>query len=232
MVLLSFVLITWGGICFYHTVIQPYLQTNPSSGTGNIFLRSDYDGLGDRTSRDQTGGVVILDAGHGGDDVGCMVDEYQEKEITLAIAKLVQQKLEEKGVVTVLTRSGDDTVSLAQRTQIAAQAGSSLFVSIHSNSYVQDSTVSGLECYYYQNAQGRQLGELIKKAVEDAGIKTRKVKSEDFYVLRENSMPAVLVETGFMTNPEELNRLLDPSYQDQLAGAVADGILNMLNNGV
>ena len=97
---------------------------------------------------------------------------------------------------------------------------------------MQDSTVSGLECYYYQNAKGRQLGELIKKAVEDAGIKTRKVKSEDFYVLRESSMPAVLVETGFMTNPEELNRLLNPSYQDRVAGAIADGILDMLDNEV
>lgn len=172
--------------------------------------------------------LVILDAGHGGSDPGCIIGEYNEKDITLQITYLIQNKLEENGVKTYLTRKDDTYISLSDRVSKAQKARGTLFVSIHCNSYQTDTSISGFECYYYFD-RDKQLSEKIMQAVQYLGLQIRNAKYGNYYVLRENSMPSVLVETGYMTNPLELQQLNTPEYQQQLAGAIAQGIMDTIN---
>lgn len=171
--------------------------------------------------------TVVLDAGHGGAQPGCVIGDLQEKEIAMAITQRLKTRLEQMGFDVVLTRGDDMDVGLAERAQIANQAEGDCFVSIHCNSYVDDS-ISGLECYYYRSEAGEQLAEAIATATETSEIDTRESKEGNFQVLREADMPAVLIEVGYMTNPAELELLASEEYQQTLASAIAEGIGAML----
>ena len=169
---------------------------------------------------------IVLDAGHGGDQPGCVINGAAEKDITLSIVLLLQEKLESEGAAVVLTRSTDYDVSLPDRSAIANSAGANYFISIHCNSYEDDSSVKGFECYYYQSAESENLAETITSEADSHSISTRKVKEENYAVLRETAIPAVLIEVGFLTNAEERGKLLSQEYQELLAEAIASGILN------
>lgn len=171
--------------------------------------------------------TVVLDAGHGGAQPGCVIGDLQEKEISMAITQRLKTRLEQMGFDVVLTRGDDMDVGLSERAQIANQAEGDCFVSIHCNSYVDDS-ISGLECYYYRSEAGAQLAEAIATATEASEIDTRESKEGNFQVLREADMPAVLIEVGYMTNPAELELLASEEYQQTLASAIAEGIGAML----
>ncbi len=88
-----------------------------------------------------------------------------------------------------------------------------------------DSSVTGFECYYYQSAESENLAEAITSTVDNHSISMRKVKEENYAVLRKTAIPAVLIEVGFLTNTEERGKLLSPKYQGLLAEAIASGIL-------
>ncbi|MCI8477566.1 MAG: N-acetylmuramoyl-L-alanine amidase [Oscillospiraceae bacterium] len=168
---------------------------------------------------------IVLDAGHGGDQPGCVINGTAEKDITLSIVLLLQEKLESEGAAVVLTRSTDYDVSLPDRSEIANKAGANYFISIHCNSYEDDSSVKGFECYYYQSAKSENLAEAITSEADSHSISTREVKEENYAVLRETAIPAVLIEVGFLTNTEERGKLMSQEYQELLAEAIASGIL-------
>ena len=170
--------------------------------------------------------TVVLDAGHGGIQSGCEFDGVLEKDITLSIVLLLQEKLESEGVTVILTRDDDEDVSLSRRSEIANSVGADYFVSIHCNSYEYDSSVKGFECYYYQSNKSKNLADAITLSADKHLISTRKVKEENYAVLRDTEIPAVLIETGFMTNAQERTQLVSLEYQELLAEAIADGILN------
>ena len=138
--------------------------------------------------------------------------------------------LEARGYHVVLTRTGDDSIGLSERAQIANAAQAELFVSIHCNA-LDRNDYEGIFTYYYPNSTR---GEALAKQVQ-AGVVTatggigRGTPSANFQVLRETTMPAVLVETGFMSCPAELARLCDASYQQKLAIGIANGIDAYLN---
>lgn len=169
---------------------------------------------------------IVLDAGHGGKEPGCVINGVTEKDITQSIVLLLQEKLESEGAAVVLTRSTDYDVSLPGRSEIANNAGANYFISIHCNSYKEDSSVKGFECYYYQSAESKNLAESITSSAGDYSISTRTVKEENYAVLRETAIPAVLIEVGFLTNKEEREKLVSPEYQELLAEAITSGILN------
>lgn len=172
---------------------------------------------------------IVLDAGHGGDQPGCVVNGATEKDITLSIVLQLQEKLESEGATVVLTRSTDYDVSLPDRSEVANNAGANYFISIHCNSYEDDSSVKGFECYYYQSAESENLAEAITSEADSRSISTRKVKEENYAVLRETAIPTVLIEVGFLTNSEERGKLLSLEYQGLLAEAIANGILGYKN---
>ena len=173
--------------------------------------------------------LVTLDPGHGGKDPGTIgINGVQEKNVVLPISKLVQQSLEKQGVRVQMTRDSDYFVTLDGRAQMANRAGSDLFVSIHANAInLSRPDVNGLETYYYQN--GQRLAQTIHRNVlQSVSISDRRVRQARFYVLRKSMMPAVLVETGFLTGREDAANLNNESYRRQMAEAIAQGILEYI----
>lgn len=173
--------------------------------------------------------VVVVDPGHGGPDPGAIGrGGIQEKEIVLDIGRQVAALLEKQGVQAILTRSSDIDLDLEPRVQLAERANASVFVSIHANAIdLNRPDINGLETYYYNN--GEELARTIHRSVlEGTGVADRRVRSARFYVLRKTSMPAVLVETGFVTGRDDAARLANPNYRSQMAAAIVRGILQYI----
>lgn len=173
--------------------------------------------------------IVVIDPGHGGKDSGAPgLGGLLEKDVILPIGNRVAQILEQNGVQAVMTRDADYFVELQGRVDIAKRVNATLFVSIHANAIDNRPDVNGLEVYYYDSGYG--LAEAVRKTIlqDISTIKDRGTRKARFYVLRKNSMPAILVETGYMTGREDNPRLGSPVYQNRMADAIARGILNYL----
>ncbi len=182
-----------------------------------------------RASRSKT--LVVIDPGHGGKDPGAIgIRGVQEKHVVMSISKEIARILEKQGIHVKLTRGSDYFVSLQGRTQMANRIDADLFVSIHANSAGRHKPhVSGLETYYFQS--GRYLAATIHRNVlRRVNVRDRKVRKARFYVLRKSAMPAVLVETGFLTGTEDAAKLSNPNYQRQMAEAIAAGIIEYIRN--
>ncbi|PSB16470.1 N-acetylmuramoyl-L-alanine amidase [filamentous cyanobacterium CCP2] len=171
--------------------------------------------------------TITIDPGHGGRDPGAVgIGGIREAEIVLDISRQVAALLEEQGVQVVMTRQDDREVGLEPRVQLANRAGSNLFVSIHANAIsLSRPDVNGLETYYYSSA-GERLAQVIHDTVlQMTGVPDRQVRFARFYVLRHTSMPAVLVEVGFVTGDQDSRRLADPDFRTSMAEAITAGIL-------
>lgn len=175
----------------------------------------------------QVRGIVTVDPGHGGIDPGCGEENGLEKDIVLPISMHLKQLLEQAGVTVVMTRTVDDTVSLDDRAIIANNAGSDLFVSVHCNSY--EGQARGMDVYYHKSEPARLLAQSILDEAAALGITTRQVQKNNYQVLWDTDMPAVLVETGFLTDPADLAQLLDPAHQQTVARAIANAVLAWLD---
>ncbi|ASC69224.1 N-acetylmuramoyl-L-alanine amidase [Halomicronema hongdechloris C2206] len=163
--------------------------------------------------------VVVIDPGHGGRDPGAIgIAGLQEKGINLAISQRVQQQLQRQGITVLMTRSDDRFIDLEPRVTFAERAQADLFVSIHANAIsLSRPEVNGLETYYY--SLGQRLAQIIHANIlRRVDIADRGVRQARFYVLRRTSMPAVLVETGFVTGQDDVRRLRDPAQRNQIAG--------------
>lgn len=173
--------------------------------------------------------LVVLDPGHGGSDPGAVgIGGLQEKQIVLPIAQQVASYLEQQGIQVILTRTDDSDVELEPRVQIAEQSNASLFVSIHANSISMDRPeVNGVETYYFSS--GERLAQVIQDSiVQDTKMNDKGIRQARFYVLRRTSMPAVLIETGFVTGREDAALLADEGFRNRMARAIAQGILQYI----
>lgn len=173
--------------------------------------------------------VIAIDPGHGGDDEGCSRGDVYEKEINLEIAGYLSTRLQELGFDVVMTREDNrSALSLEERVRIAEDSGADIYVSIHQNACEQqESSVQGIETWYCKRTEGSErLARLVHKgALEKTGAKERQIcESSDLYVLRETSIPACLIETGFLSDSGERKLLCDPIYQDKIAAGIAWGI--------
>jgi N-acetylmuramoyl-L-alanine amidase len=193
--------------------------------------------------------VVVLDPGHGGQDSGAMCGGVMEKDLTLDVARRVDRLLDAEGVATLLTRLGDTYVSLADRAAFGNRAKDSIFISIHFNEDNKP-VASGVETYYAAHQinsgssfaswlpffsrppanspkpESQSLAGFIQEALV---ARTRSIdrgtQPKQFFVIANVTSPAVLIEGGFITNKDELSKLATEDYRDQLAAAVADGVL-------
>jgi N-acetylmuramoyl-L-alanine amidase len=172
--------------------------------------------------------VVMIDPGHGGKDPGAIgLGGLQEKDVILPISQRVAAILEQQGIQVILTRTSDYFVDLAPRVDMAKQKRADLFVSIHANSIANRPDVNGLETYYFDS--GQRLAQTIHNSIlQSVDIKDRRVRKARFYVLRKNTIPAVLVEVGFVTGVQDAPRLGTSAYQNQMAQAIANGILQYI----
>ncbi len=176
--------------------------------------------------------LVLVDAGHGGRDPGAVHEGVREAVINLAVAERVYVLLQDDPRVRVsMTRTEDISISLEQRMALANKANAAVYVSLHANTY-HDPRIRGIETLVSEaqppGSPSWQLAEILQRAVTTAtGARDRGVRSQDLYLHRAQ-MPAVLLEMGFMTNPQESALLLMSSYQQRLARAIYDGILEYL----
>ena len=175
---------------------------------------------------------VVLDPGHGGSDSGAIGGGYYEKTLNLEVAKLVAEKLTKKNVYVYMTRSKDTTVSLEDRTNYSNEINPDIYVSIHTNSTVQEDSY-GVETHYYKD-DSYSLAQLIhskfasSKNLKKWDTKDRGVIKSRFYVINHTEAPSVLIEIGFISNTQEREKLLTKERQEQIADSIADGILEYL----
>lgn len=172
--------------------------------------------------------VIFIDAGHGGNDGGCVEDGIIEKEINLAIARLVRDKLKELGYQVVMSRSVDRYVAKEDRVRKANEIQADIYVSIHQNSS-DERSVNGMEVWYDgTDAQrdSRRLALLVsQQTAGSTGAAERMVRGDaDFHVTGSTQMPACLIETGFLTNREERTKLAAAEYQEKIATGIVQGI--------
>ena len=200
-------------------------------------------GSASRGNYDVLNKIVYLDAGHGGYDPGASYFGISEKSLTLAIQSRVKAKLEAEGYQVVTTRTSDTYVDLTDRSHAANASESDIFVSIHINAS-GSSAAQGIETYYYQpyaeypsrinatyhaNPTRLSMSDTLANAIQSSlinatGAQNQGVKRQTFAVLRETTAPAVLLELGFLSNPQEAARLNTSAYQETLANAIVAGI--------
>ena len=170
--------------------------------------------------------VIVIDPGHGGKDPGALgLRGLREKKIVLDISQKVSQILEKRGYKVIMTRNNDKFISLQGRVNIAEKYNAKAFISIHANAISMSKThVNGLETYYFSS--GYRLAKSIHRNIlRRLDIRDRGVKRARFYVLRKTSMPAVLVETGFVTGSSDSAKLANYSFRQRMAEAIAEGIM-------
>lgn len=178
-------------------------------------------------------GLIVIDPGHGGDDLGTQSNstpKYMEKHLNLATAQQLRTFLNQMGYATLMTRSKDVFISLDKRAQFANEKHPDLFISVHYNS-APSADADGIEVFYYRSdktpertQESKALAQkVLSKIIAESKARSRGVKHGNFAVIRQTDMPAILVEGGFLTNDEEMNRIKDPAYVKKLAWAMAKG---------
>ena len=164
---------------------------------------------------------ILLDAGHGGTDSGAIGKTIIEKDYNLEIIKLIKNELNNYECNVILSRERDKHVTLSERTTLSNVNECDLFISIHCNSF-KDDTVNGFESYGYKiNDFQRYIHKLI---IEKIKIKDRGVKEKDFFVLRNTNCKAVLLELGFISNSIDSEILNNNKYL--IANTIAQAIVD------
>ena len=172
--------------------------------------------------------LVVIDAGHGGSDPGAIsITKRHEKDFTLAtVLKIAALLKTETNLDYVLTRSGDTYPTLSDRTSLANSLKATVFVSIHGNS--GSASASGAETLYTRSDSLGFANIMHKYLLQSTGLKDRKVQQESLHVTRETTMPAVLLECGFLSNASDEAKMYSPDYQEKIAEGVIAGIKEFL----
>ena len=195
---------------------------------------------------------IVLDPGHGGKDLGAVRKGEREKDIALSITRKIKQRLEAAGVPVRMTRDSDVYVPLDQRIQESLDWGGSLFVSLHVNQE-RSRKAAGIDVYAFgktgrhrshrrhrlpvlpappraaREASAELAGELVR-SLRARGLRVDAPDKAGFYVLKNPAIPSVLIELGFLSNPNEAARLEESAYQDQLADAIAASLRQHLGS--
>ena len=177
--------------------------------------------------------TVVVDAGHGGPDGGKTgVNGKLEKELNLIIAEKVKKLLEEEGIAVIMTREEDGWLAetrigdLKERVRIMNESKADLAVSIHQNSYHEESVFGAQVFYYTTSGEGKAAAEILQNELLeiDPENKKREKANNTYYILKKTEVPTVIVECGFLSNHKEAEKLSDEAYQGKIAEAVVKGI--------
>ena len=196
--------------------------------------KGQYD-LDDEKKRQSKKYNIVVDAGHGGNDKGSIdsTETVYEKDIAIQIAKKVASRLgRESDVNVIMTRTEDKYVSLEERAEIAKRANADALVSIHLNAQKKFGDANGLETWYRNGATdgSKELASSVQQTTASyVEIMSRGILRNSFEILRETTMPAVLIECGFITNVSDMKKLKDPNFQDMLAEGIMQGTLTFLD---
>ena len=223
-----------------------YIGAVDANGTLNPLLAPSRSPAGRKIK------TIVLDPGHGGKDPGNQEGRRQEKQFTLLFARELSDLLTKAGFNVSLTRNSDVFLEPSDRPELARRRGADLFISVHYNSVgsTGGSSANGAETYCMTlprtsstNARGEGAGagsypgnrfdsknvllayQIQKAITEKTGAEDRGVRRARFAVLRGATMPAVLIEAGYMTNPSDAKRIYDPVQRREVAQAIVDGVL-------
>lgn len=186
--------------------------------------------------------TVVIDPGHGEQDPGKIgINDAKEKDVNLAVSKKVKKLLEKKGIKVVMTR--EDDVSLAKssegnkkiqdmkaRVELINKTAPDLAVSIHQNSYHEESVHGAQVFYFTHSSEGQRMAAIMQKALLSVDQENHRQEKADsgYYLLKRTEVPTIIVECGFLSNYEEAEKLIDEEYQKKVAKAVVKGIEDCL----
>ena len=220
------------------------MATNAWVDNGRYYVGSNGAWVKDASKDKNTKRSIFLDPGHGGSDPGAVSGGVREKDLTLSVYNKVSSKLASLGYTVLTSRNVDKDVDLVERAEQANNANADMLLSIHFNAGGRG-VARGIETYYYQsqadrvpkinkenhnNAERLERSRKLANKVQQnllyqTGANDRGVKRASFTVLRETSIPSILVELGFIDNPEERNKIKTNEYQERLANGIVDGIV-------
>ena len=220
------------------------MATNAWVDNGRYYVDANGAWVKDASKDKNTKRSIFLDPGHGGSDPGAVSGGVREKDLTLSVYNKVSSKLASLGYTVLTSRNVDKDVDLVERAEQANNANADMLLSIHFNAGGRG-VARGIETYYYQsqadrvpkinkenhnNAERLERSRKLANKVQQnllyqTGANDRGVKRTSFTVLRETSIPSILVELGFIDNPEERNKIKTNEYQERLANGIVDGIV-------
>jgi len=220
------------------------MATNAWVDNGRYYVDANGAWVKDASKDKNTKRSIFLDPGHGGSDPGAISGGVREKDLTLSVYNKVSSKLASLGYTVLTSRNVDKDVDLVDRADQANKANADMLLSIHFNAGGRG-IARGIETYYYQatadrvpkiNKENHNNPERLEKSrklankvqqnlLYQTGANDRGVKRASFTVLRETSIPSILVELGFIDNPEERNKIKTNEYQERLANGIVDGIV-------
>ena len=220
------------------------MATNAWVDNGRYYVDANGAWVKDASKDKNTKRSIFLDPGHGGSDPGAISGGVREKDLTLSVYNKVSSKLASLGYTVLTSRNVDKDVDLVDRADQANKANADMLLSIHFNAGGRG-IARGIETYYYQatadrvpkiNKENHNNPERLEKSrklankvqqnlLYQTGANDRGVKRASFTVLRETSIPSILVELGFIDNPEERNKIKTNEYQERLVNGIVDGIV-------
>lgn len=171
------------------------------------------------------GRKIVIDPGHGGKDSGATGSHFGtlEKVVNLQVAKLLQQKLSAAGANTVMTRTTDRFLTLQQRVDISILEETDVFLSIHHNTHT-DKSINGLITYFYKSTDQKLAKPIQKELVKANGMKDLNTRQGNFFVLRENPKPSVLIELGFISNYNDELTVRQGHFQEKSTDGILVGV--------
>jgi N-acetylmuramoyl-L-alanine amidase len=214
---------------------SPHIPIAIANSTSNKESLVQQRGLSRPDIKKDQRQLVMIDPGNGGMDAGYVSSSgLHESDVSLSIALQTADILQQKGIATKLTRNGDYDVGLDDRVAMSRQAKANVFVSIHANGIDNRPEIRGIETYHHET--GVKLAQTLHRTVLDEfrgmqqPLVDRGVRKARFLILRKSEIPAVEVDTGYLTNSAESAQLADPLYRTKMAKAIALGIVRYLDS--
>ncbi len=202
-------------------------------------------GLASDTPKQKEKLTIVVDAGHGGRDPGKVgINGALEKDINLSVALKLRNLLELNDINVIMTREDDSglysegdsnkkAVDMRKRVDIINNSDAILAISIHQNSFTQESIKGSQVFYFGDSKEGKEFAEImqdqLKKSLQDGNKRLAKA-NDSYYMLKKTQCPIVIVECGYLSNSAEAALLTDENYQEKLAWAIHLGLLSYLNN--
>ena len=184
-----------------------------------------------------SGKIIVVDEGHGGADPGTISNDIYESNINLAISKFLELELTKVGATVILTRDGNYDLSspnarwrkksdFDNRIKLINNSGANMYLSIHLN-YLTDSKYSGAQVFY-NNEENKEIAMVIQETLNNKLQNNRDIKKipQKTYMYDKLTVPGVLIECGFLSNPKEKNLLNSSSYQQKIATTIKDALIN------
>ncbi|WP_369403968.1 N-acetylmuramoyl-L-alanine amidase [Secundilactobacillus silagei] len=170
-----------------------------------------------KTATNLSEATIVLDPGHGGSDSGALsIDQHHdEKTYTLQLAKKVRNQLTARGAHVIMTRTGNQTVSLGARPEMATDNHADAFISFHFDSSPENNLGSGFTTYYYHANTSLKLARTINQHLTGLPLTNKGVDVGNFEVIRDNLRPALLLEMGYINNAKDFKSIEDPAYQNK-----------------